>query len=94
MFISLDKIAVIQAGGEIEEGFLDFRPLGSAPAFTELFRKHLTTSESHLKWAANLNERQFFTLLWQVGEHAIRVDDCWKGQDYPYALDLAPQSED
>ncbi len=93
MFIALDKISVIQAGGDIEESFLFFSDLGSGPAFSELFRERLAKSNSHEKWAANLNERQLYILLWQVGEHGIRVN-LWRGGDYPYAFDLAPQRED
>lgn len=46
-------------------------------AFTDVFKNRIGGGEHPASWAANLSEKQFKMLLWQVGEYACRVS--WKG---------------
>ena len=54
-----------------------------ASAFSVEYREHLSKDE-HTAWAQGLDERNLGTLLWMVGEYAVRVRTRGPdGEEYP-----------
>ena len=95
---ALELLAAVQAGGDFNEE----QQAGSSmfddprPAFADYFMEHLTTGDSFESWAAQLNERQLWTLLWQVGAYGIRVNSSRgpQGGEYPSpTFDVSRSSE-
>lgn len=71
---AIEVMARIQAGedseGEPQAGSRHFRR--PRRAFSDAFRAKLAADPT--EWATGLNERQLWTLLWQVGQYGVRVN--------------------
>ena len=92
MRMAVEMIAAVQAGGD----FPAWRFNNPLPAFTTEFRDCLAVADLYENWAASLNERQLYTLLWQIGEYGIRVSFGEIEQE-PYllpVLEIAPSRRD
>jgi hypothetical protein len=83
---AIEVIARIQGGEDSEKEPQAWPAHFDCPqiAFSDDFRARLAT-EANTQWAETLNERQLWTLLWQVDEYSIRVnsassDNSWCGQ--------------
>ncbi len=70
---ALETIALIQGGGDVAEPQSMAFAGNTQPAFVEHFRERLSNGGPYEKWAGNLQDRQFWTLLWHIGEYGIRV---------------------
>jgi hypothetical protein len=71
---AIEVIAQIQSGEDSVEpqaGGPHFRD--PQPAFSDDFQRRLPR-EAATQWAETINERQLWTLLWQINEYAVRVN--------------------
>jgi hypothetical protein len=95
MQIAIEVIARIQSGEDSEEpqaGGPHFRD--PQPAFSDDFQRRLPR-EAATQWAETINERQLWTLLWQLDEYAVRVNSSSgpDGGKYPPPTFNVPEAD-
>ncbi len=95
---ALHTLALLQEGGASEAWLPDGTEMfpDPGPAFTTGYRAKLESSDPLVRWAATMDERALWTLLWQADEYAVRVNSSWKPDRHefpPPMFDPVPSQE-